>query len=437
MDSLPQDVLLQIFAAAGPPFSPYAAVCRRFHRILSTQHQFVWFLCIECAFALDFASALALARKADSVQRSRWSDAWNRRHSGPLCGNRRGLRDLLFLPSPAAVRVRRANDGSSVALPDAALSEDDVLLARTGRWFALYRLLPRWRSLEPLILELRRVLAFFGARTRQLQLDENLQHAIEDAARLELAVRDYAPPPGAADDVETVRSQLGGVGRVPAACGEACVLLARICFAELPATVELPRTGILFVVAARRDASGAVHGVRAFYVRDESTLHPAVAKLSSAKHASAMRLLAFTAALSLPPPPHAATPSVLRKSAAYEFLCSVWHQSRTARGRHSMLGFVQSFDAGRFAARQRECDEATLCHGRHTCGASVGCGRDVYGVCGQRPLLSLQSTPGSVTFGALSACVVWIAGGARMTTEGAQLKAFDSKDILELAVTFE
>jgi hypothetical protein len=311
----------------------------------------------------------------------------------------------------------------------------------SGRWFALYRLLPHWHATEPLVLELRRVLSFYAKRAPELSHDA-FRWAVEDVARVEIAIRDVPPTPALLlqqqqqQEQVAAHSQLGGVARVPSAWGDECVLLARICFDELPATRELPRCGVLLVVCARRDANGAVHGVAARYVRDERALHRRVpTRLTSGKLAFPLRSLSFVTTLSLPPPQHAATPSALRNSAAYAFLCGAWRDARTARGRHSLLGYAQSYDRSRSAARQRECDEAAAWRGAH----EGGCGRDVYGVCGRRPLLTLASDahlPGAI-FAAMSACVAWTSGARGESEQLRTLAEAEEGCEVELKVTNE
>jgi hypothetical protein len=300
------------------------------------------------------------------------------------------------------------------------------------------------------VLELRRVLAFYSKRWPDLAADA-LRWAVEDVARVEIAIRDIPPVASLVHAVQDVvtrgggdsvasnvpASHFGGVARVPSAWGDDCVLLARICFDELPATGELPRNGVLFVVCARREANGAVHGVTARFVGDERALHRRVpTRLTSAKQAFPLRSLSSATTLSLPPPQHAATPSALRDNGAYAFLCGVWREARAARGRHSMLGYAQSYDRSRSAARQRECDEHAWRHGLH----DGGCGRDLYGVCGRRPLLTLASDvhlPGAI-FAAMSSCVAWSSGARR--SESGELKALvdaEEGSIVELKVSNE
>jgi hypothetical protein len=384
-----------------------------------------------------------------------------------VSGDRRGLSHLLIAP-PARRRTRRSNDGTSVsteeksnstvassssaattttsaaATPLSFADVEDDLLAVSGRWFALYRLLPHWHATEPFVLELRRVLSFYAKRAPDLALD-TFRWAVEDVARVEISIRDIPPVPALVaahqllHESASPHSQLGGVARVPCSwADDESVLLARICFDELPVTRELPRTGVLLVMCARRNANGAVHGVTARYVRDERALHRSVeTRLTSAKLAFPLRSLSFVTTLSLPPPQHAATPSALRNSAAYAFLCTAWRDARTARGRHSLLGYAQSYDRSRNAARQRECDEAAAWRDEH----EGGCGRDVLGVCGRRPLLTLASDvhlPGAI-FGAMSACVAWTSG-ARRTCDSGELRALaeaEEGSVVELKVTNE
>lgn len=222
-----------------------------------------------------------------------------------VSGDRRGLSHLLIAP-PARRRTRRSNDGTSVsteeksnstvassssaattttsaaATPLSFADVEDDLLAVSGRWFALYRLLPHWHATEPFVLELRRVLSFYAKRAPDLALD-TFRWAVEDVARVEISIRDIPPVPALVaahqllHESASPHSQLGGVARVPCSwADDESVLLARICFDELPVTRELPRTGVLLVMCARRNANGAVHGVTARYVRDERALHRSV-----------------------------------------------------------------------------------------------------------------------------------------------------------------
>ena len=292
-------------------------------------------------------------------------------------------------------------------------------------------MLSEWRVNEPAIQELRSMIDFYrNGVERQMRWlsDPRFLARVEDLARTEVVLNtrrfdgDTPEPVGV--------SKLGGVADWPRAWlqvdARRPVLIAQIDFAALPRLKHMPHNGTLFVYTHELDSTGHPRSVEARFwsgsIRDSqqcvqldpttpcdlnlsssSVTNVSMSRSSSASSSSSSwstaldapkqpfepRAVSFAMSVSLPPPDSPAVPTDLDKS-AYAFVRQCWLQSRAARGAHTILGHAACvWDAERLVQRQAECDDAT-----YTQRQGHQCGRDIYGLCGRRPLLSIKSTAG-------------------------------------------
>jgi hypothetical protein len=246
-----------------------------------------------------------------------------------------------------------------------------------------------------MIRELRTMIEFYAddvARRLPALRAPQFCARIEDLARSELVLQTHR----CQQPLPLNASRIGGRMHWPAAWRDdpafdarRTTMLAMVALAQLPPTPHLPRRGVLLVYAPHGlDSSGQPRDVAARYFAESLTTANSITASDAAAAAAGLELRALSATLtlSLPPPDAPAVPRDI-DAPAYAFVQQRWLEARAARGQHALLGHAASaWNVDRLATLQAQCDCATL-----TRRAGHRCGRDLRGLCGRRPLLTLKS----------------------------------------------